>query len=291
MRSPIFLGWQRAWEYGRMIKFSHSLFLLPFALSALLLAPSGSLNPAKLLWILTALVSARSAAMGFNRIADLKIDALNPRTAQRALPAGRIRLGEAWGFVLISCGVFLLSAWALNPLALALAPLALFVILGYSYTKRFTWGTHFVLGAATALAPVGAWIAVTGSLDPRILALFVAVASWVSGFDILYSCQDEAFDRQWGLHSIPARFGLRRALWTSRLLHIVAVGGFAAVGLLFSLATFYWIGMGIIGGLVGLEHVLISDRDLRRLQTAFFHINVAISICYFLSVLVERLSS
>jgi 4-hydroxybenzoate polyprenyltransferase len=270
-----------------MIKFSHSIFLLPFALSALLLAPREDLGGWKLVWILLALVSARSAAMGFNRSADRKLDAANPRTAGRSLPAGRMGLGEAWAFVLVSSGVFFLCAWAMNPLALGLAPLALAFVLGYSFTKRWTWVSHLWLGLGTALAPGGAWIAATGTLDAQVVLLVLAVALWVAGFDILYACQDVAFDRQWGLFSIPARVGVGKALWIARGLHGLCLCGFLGVGEIFGLGGPYWLGVLIIGVLLVVEHALVSEQDLSRLNEAFFTVNGFVSVLYLLAVLVD----
>src|SRR5579871_5660586 len=204
-----------------MIKWEHSVFALPFALCGAMLAAHGWPPAAKLAWIVVAMVSARSAAMAFNRLADVSIDSANPRTRTRALPAGVLSPRFVGAFVAVSCGVFVFAAWQLNRLALLLSPVALAVLLLYSYTKRFTRWSHLVLGFALGIAPSAAWIAVRGSLDPRILLLTAAVTFWVGGFDVLYACQDFDFDRQTGLHSIPRHLGILRALWVARAFHLV----------------------------------------------------------------------
>lgn len=278
----------KLWEYGRMIRFAHSIFLLPFALSALLLAPSRELTVSRLFWILLALVSARSAAMGFNRIADRRLDAANPRTANRSLPTGRIGLLEAWAFVLVSSGVFLLAAASLNTLAMLLAPPALGFVLAYSYTKRFTLLSHLWLGLGTAMAPAGVWVAVTGGLEWRILILVGSVALWVAGFDVLYACQDVDFDRRWGLFSVPARFGVGRALWVARGFHTVCFTGFVWVGTLFHMGIIYLVGVLLIGVLFVIEHSMVSERDLCRINEAFFTVNGFVSVLYLLSVAADK---
>lgn len=278
----------KLWEYGRMIRFSHSVFLLPFALSALILAPREQLGLGRLFWILAALVSARSAAMGFNRIADRGLDRANPRTAGRAIPAGRIGLREAWAFVIISAGVFLLCAAMLNPLAAMLSPLALGFVLAYSFTKRFTLLSHLWLGLGTAMAPAGVWVALTGTLSWEIMVLVGSVALWVAGFDVLYACQDVEFDRKWGLFSIPARMGVGRALWVARGFHTLSFLGFLWVGHLFSLGSLYLVGLLLVGALFLLEHLLVSEKDLSRINDAFFTVNGLVSVLYFLAVLADN---
>ena len=277
----------KLWEYGRMIRFSHSIFLLPFAISALVLAPRGELTLGKLFWILVALVCARSAAMGFNRIADRGLDAANPRTAGRALPSGRIRLGEAWGFVLVSSGLFLLAAACLNKLAMMLSPLALAFVLTYSFTKRFTLLSHLWLGLGTALAPAGVWVALTGTLSWEIMVLVGSVAFWVAGFDVLYACQDVEFDRKWGLFSVPARMGVGRALWVARGFHVLSFCGFLWVGNIFRLGSIYLVGVCLIGALFLLEHLLVSEKDLSRINDAFFTVNGLVSVLYLLVVMAD----
>lgn len=286
MRMPpeLSLIMARVAEYGRMIRFSHSLFLLPFAASAFLLAPKEGLSWIKAFLILLALVAARSSAMAFNRIADRSLDKANPRTAGRALPAGRIKPGEAWALVIISGACFLISALLLNSTTAFLGPPALAFVLAYSYTKRFTALSHLWLGIATSLAPAGTWVAITGTLDPEILVLVGSVALWVAGFDVLYACQDVEFDTRFGLFSIPARLGIRRALWVARMLHLGSFVGFATVGRLFSLDYPYMVGIAIIGGLFVLEHSLISEKDLSRINEAFFTVNGFISVLYLASV-------
>lgn len=277
----------KLWEYGRMIRFSHSIFLLPFALSALILAPKEQLSLGRLFWILIALVSARSAAMGFNRIADRGLDRANPRTSGRALPAGRIGLGEAWAFVLISAGIFLCSAAMLNSLAALLSPLALGFVLAYSFTKRFTLLSHLWLGLGTAMAPAGVWVALTGGLGWEIMILVGSVALWVAGFDVLYACQDVEFDRKWGLFSIPAKMGVGRALWAARGFHACSLTGFFWVGQLFGMGKVYLVGMCLVGTLFLLEHLLVSEKDLSRINDAFFTVNGLVSVLYFLTVLAD----
>src|SRR5688572_3682014 len=214
---------QRAVSYGRMIKFSHSVFALPFALSSAAIAASGHVPWPALPWIVLAMIGARSAAMGFNRLADHAIDARNPRTAGRELPRGVLKRGELWAPVLISAAAPVVAAAMLGPLCLALPPVPLAIVFGYSYTKRFTALSHLVLGLALAIAPVGAWLAIRGSFAPIAVALGLAVLFWVAGFDTIYSCQDADFDRQSGLHSLPARLGIRRALVAARAFHVAAV--------------------------------------------------------------------
>ena len=207
-----------------MIKFEHSVFALPFALTGALLAARATTHGwptlRQIAWILAAMVAARSAAMTMNRIADLRYDRENPRTQRRALVTGALSLPFAWSFTLIAAALFLIAAWQLNRLALELAPIALAILFLYSYTKRFTTWSHLVLGSCLGISPAAAWIAVTGSLDPRMLILCAAVTLWVSGFDVLYACQDVEFDRRAGLYSIPKRFGIARALWIARIMHV-----------------------------------------------------------------------
>ena len=280
---------QRIALYGRMVKFSHSVFALPFALaSAALASAGGGLAPATLAWIVVAMVGARSAAMGFNRLADHAIDAQNPRTARRELPLGRLTRSEVWLFVAVSAAALVLAAWRLNPLCLALSPVALAVILGYSYTKRFTSLSHVVLGLALAIAPVGAWIAVRGRFDLPPILLGVAVVGWVAGFDIIYACQDVEFDRGAGLHSIPARLGVGRALRVARGLHVVAVVALALVPVAAPLHALYLVGVFLVAVLLGYEHSLVSEGDLSRVDAAFFTVNGWIGVLYLGFVLLAR---
>ena len=272
-----------------MIKWEHSVFALPFALSGAMLAANGLPTLHQLGWIVVAMVSARSAAMAFNRLADASIDAANPRTQTRALPAGSLTPGFVTVFVVISCGVFVLAASQLNRLALALSPVALAVVLLYSYTKRFTRWSHLALGFALGIAPAAAWIAVRGSLDPRILLLTAAVTFWVGGFDVLYACQDFDFDQGAGLHSVPRHFGVSTALTVARLFH------FLMILLLVSLVIFFGLGKLAVAGVVAVavllayEHSLVRADDLSKLNAAFFTMNGVISVVFFLFVAADLL--
>jgi len=264
-----------------MIKWEHSIFALPFALTGAMLAAHGWPTIHQLIWIIVCMVSARSAAMAFNRLADERIDAANPRTATRALPAGLLSRGFVMFFVVVSCAVFVLGAWQLNRLTLWLSPLALIIVLGYSYTKRFTSFSHLILGVALGIAPAAAWIAVTGALDLRILILTIAVTLWVGGFDILYACQDAEFDRTHGLFSIPRTFGVPRALFIARILHFQALVLLAAIVVVFSLGKIAIAGIGVVGVLLAYEHTLVNAKDLTKLNAAFFTMNGVIAVVYF----------
>ena len=270
-----------------MIKFEHSVFALPFALTGALLAvrenhTAGRVFGAKLLWIVVAMVGARSAAMAFNRILDAPIDARNPRTRTRHIPAGVLTTGFAWGFTAVSILVFLLAAWALNPLCLKLAPLALAIVFLYSYTKRFTTLSHLVLGFALGVAPAAAWIGVAGGLDLRILWLTAAVMFWTAGFDVIYSCQDYEFDCVEGLFSLPRRFGISGALWVSRLFHVAMVGCLIALVVSFDLSWLSLAGIGAVVALLVYEHSLVKANDLSRVNAAFFTVNGYVSVLFFL---------
>ena len=274
---------ERMLTYGRMIKFSHSIFALPFALSgAALAAVQTGIAPEQVFWIVVAMVGARSAAMGFNRLADRKIDAANPRTAGRELPRGAISPVAVTAFMIVSSGVLVFAAFRLNPLCFVLSPVALGIVFFYSYTKRFTWSTQFFLGLSLAVAPIGAWIAVTGRLDPEILMLGGAVLAWVAGFDVIYACQDVAFDRSFGLYSIPQRFGIRKALVIARLFHAVAFGLMLGIGVVFALGKVYLTGLCVVGGLLLYEHRLVRHDDMSRVGMAFMNMNGIISVVYFL---------
>lgn len=268
--------------FGRMIKLSHSVFALPFALAgAALAARTHGIDWQQVAWIVVAMVSARSAAMGFNRLADREVDAKNPRTRDRALPRGWIT-PRAVAVIVAACSLlFVFSAYQLNPLCLKLSPLALLVILSYSYFKRFTWATHLVLGLALGIAPMGAWIAVTGAFDPAPLWLSAAVLTWVAGFDIIYACQDYAFDVSHGVHSIPRRLGVRPALLTARLLHAATVLALLAVYQVFELHTLYLCGTALVTGMLAYEHTLVKGDDLSKTGVAFFNVNGLISVVYF----------
>ena len=269
--------------YGRMIKFSHSIFALPFALSGAALASiTAPVSMEAIVWIIVAMVGARSAAMGFNRLVDRDVDAANPRTSARELPKGVIRPKQVGVFVVVSCLAFIYAAYRLNPLCLALAPIALLVVLSYSYLKRWTWASHFVLGLGLGIAPVGAWIAVTGRLDPEPLLLALAVLTWTAGFDIIYSCQDFEFDSAAGLFSIPQRLGISRALFLSRLLHVATVICLAFMEWVFDLEVLYLIGVGLVALILVYEHTLVRADDLSKINMAFFTTNGVISVVYFL---------
>jgi 4-hydroxybenzoate polyprenyltransferase len=267
-----------------MIKWQHSVFVLPFALCGALLAAGGWPTAHALLWIVVAMVSARSAAMAFNRLADASIDAANPRTRTRALPAGMLSPGFVASFVVISCTIFVVAASQLNRLSLLLSPVALGIILFYSYTKRFTRWSHLVLGLAMGIAPSAAWIAVRGSLDARILLLTAAVTFWGAGFDILYSCQDYDFDCQSGLHSVPRYLGIARSLWIARVFHIAMLLLLIALVATFGLGKLAIVGVALVGTLLAYEHSLVSARDLSKLNAAFFTMNGVISIVFFVCI-------
>lgn len=261
-----------------MIKFEHTIFALPFAIMSAFIAAEGLPPLSKLGWILVAMVGARSCAMAFNRLADAEIDSENPRTAMRAIPAGLITKGAVWVFTLVSAGLLVFAAWRLNPLAFALSPVALAVIMGYSYTKRFTSLSHFWLGLALSISPVGAWIAITGRFDWTPIILCFVVLLWTAGFDIIYACQDVNFDRKHGLHSIPARLGIRWALWVSSALHVIAVLLLFCIPLLTELGLFYYIGVGIVLLIFIYEHAIVKPNDLSRVNLAFFTLNGMISL-------------
>jgi len=270
-----------------MIKFEHSVFALPFALTGALLAlrDAGFQVPGmggKFVWIVVAMVGARSAAMAFNRLLDAEIDARNPRTQSRHIPAGLLSRRFAWGFVAASSAVFLIAAASLNRLCLMLAPVALGVVFLYSWTKRFTAWSHGLLGFALGIAPAAAWIALRGALDPRILWLTAAVTFWTAGFDIIYSCQDYDFDVRAGLHSVPRRFGIAGALLISRLLHVLMILCLVTLVRSFQLGWLSLTGVAAVALLLVLEHRLVSPRDLSRVNAAFFNVNGYVSVLFFL---------
>jgi 4-hydroxybenzoate polyprenyltransferase len=269
-----------------MIKFEHSVFALPFALTGALLAARATQHGwptlRQILWIVVAMVAARSAAMTINRIADLRYDKENPRTKMRALATGALSVSFAWMFTLIAVGVFFLAAWQLNPLALKLAPLAIAILFFYSFTKRFTSWSHLFLGFALGISPAAAWIAITGSLDWRMLILCAAVTLWVGGFDVLYACQDVEFDKESGLYSVPKRFGISNALRIARLMHVgvVILLGWLAAG--FGLPWPAWAGIVVVAALLAYEHSLVKANDLSKLNAAFFTVNGYISMLFLL---------
>ena len=272
-----------------MIKWEHSIFALPFALCGAMLAAGGLPGWRPLAWIIVAMVSARSAAMAFNRLADTSIDAANPRTAVRALPSGALSPSFVTSFVLVACGIFVLAASQLNRLTLVLSPVALAILLLYSYAKRFTRWSHLLLGFALGIAPSAAWIAIRGSLDPRILLLTAAVTFWVGGFDVIYACQDFEFDRAYGLHSLPRHLGIHTALLISRLFHLVMLGLLVALVLAFGLGKLAVAGVIAVAALLAYEHALVRHDDLSKLNAAFFTMNGVISVVFFLFVAADQL--
>jgi 4-hydroxybenzoate polyprenyltransferase len=276
--------------FGRMVKFSHTVFALPFALAAAALAAKGhGLAPSRLAAIIVAMAGARTAAMGFNRIADRQYDARNPRTAAREIPAGMVSLRAAWTLTLASAGLFVAAAAYLGPLCLALSPVALLFLFGYSYTKRFTFLCHLFLGLAIAAGPGGAWIAVRGDFGAPAALLMIAVATWIGGFDVLYAIADADFDRQAGLHSIPARFGVRGALTISGILHAIAALALGALVPAAHLGAPYLVGLAVVVALLVWEHAIIKPSDLSRLDMAFFSLNGYVSVVFFAATLADVL--
>ena len=281
--------------YGRLIRFSHTVFALPFALASLALAwPRHPVTLRSLGWILVAMVGARSAAMGFNRLADRKLDALNPRTSSWELPQGTVKIWEAAALTVIASLLFVYAAYRLNPLCFALSPVALAVVFFYSLTKRFTWASHLFLGLALSLAPMGAWLAVSGApsgpadlLVPSFLG--AAVLFWLAGFDIIYALQDYDFDRTHGLYSIPARFGVTRSLTLSSLSHLLTVIFLFLVGIGARLGTIYWTGLAAVSLMLYWEHRLVRPNDFSRVNKAFFDFNAYVSLGYFLTTLADLL--
>ncbi len=272
-----------------MIKWEHSIFALPFALCGAFLAADGLPQLVQLAWIIVAMVAARSAAMAFNRLADASIDAANPRTQTRALPAGTLSIGFVSTFVVVSCAVFVFAAWRLNRLTLLLSPVALAIVLLYSYTKRLTRWSHLVLGFSLGIAPAAAWIAIRGFLDPRILLLTAAVTFWVGGFDVLYACQDYEFDQQTGLHSVPRYWGIAAALWVARGFHLLMLGLLIALVVAFGLGKIATVGVLLVATLLLYEHSLVSPTNLSKLNAAFFTMNGVISVVFFAFVACDLL--
>jgi 4-hydroxybenzoate polyprenyltransferase len=269
-----------------MIKFEHSVFALPFALVGALLAARVSAHGwptlRQILWIVVAMVAARSAAMTINRIVDLRYDKENPRTKMRALATGALSVSFAWLFTMATVGLFFVAAWQLNPLALKLAPVALAILFFYSFTKRFTNWSHLFLGFALGISPAAAWIAITGGLDWRMLILCAAVTLWVGGFDVLYACQDVLFDSEAGLYSVPRRFGIANALMIARAMHIGVVILLSWLASSFGLPWLAWAGIAVVAGLLGYEHSLVRADDLSKLNAAFFTVNGYISMLFLL---------
>jgi 4-hydroxybenzoate polyprenyltransferase len=272
-----------------MIKWEHSIFALPFALTGAMLAAHGWPAWPKLLWIVVCMVTARSAAMAFNRWADADLDAANPRTRMRAIPAGLLTRQFTAAFTVTMSVVFLLAAAQLNRLTLLLSPVVLVILFLYSYTKRFTRWSHLFLGLALGIAPTGAWIAIRGSLDPRIVVLTAAVLFWVAGFDVLYACQDEAHDRTAGLFSVPATLGTANAFLIARTMHIIMLVLLVWLASLFHLGPIAFVGVIAVAALLLWEHLLVSPRDLSRLNAAFFTMNGVISVIFFVFVAADLL--
>jgi 4-hydroxybenzoate polyprenyltransferase len=291
--------WTTLVRYASLVRLSHTIFGLPFTLAAGILAHRAAIHHGlgdgvgmtwiKLLWIVVAFTGARTTAMGFNRIVDRHIDAANPRTASRELPSGAISLGAAWGLTILAALVFVGAAAALGSVALALSPLCLVVICGYSLVKRFSWAAHLILGVALSLGPAGAWVAVTGGLEGFAVpgVMMVAVASWVAGFDVIYSLQDHGYDAEAGLHSIPVAFGVRGALWFSALLHLLTAAALVALQLLAHLGLAHLLGAILVIAILIYEHWIVRPDDLSRIDKAFFDLNGWISIAYFAAMLVD----
>jgi len=272
---------KKAALFVEFIKFPHTVFALPFAFMGMILAARGLPSGRQAFWILVAMVGARSGAMAFNRLADRRLDAMNPRTRDRALPKGLLTVGEAVLFTLASFGLFIFASYQLNPLCVKLSPLAILIVTLYSYTKRFTALTHFFLGLALACAPIGAWIAVKGAFALPPVLLGLAVLFWVAGFDILYALADVEFDRTVGLHSIPARLGPEKGILASRLLHLLTFALLALLLPLAGLGALYAIGLALAGGLLFYEHLLLAWYGLAKLDAAFFTTNGLLSVALF----------
>ena len=273
-----------------MIKFEHSVFALPFALTGALLAVRGLPTWRQILWIIVAMVGARSAAMTFNRIADLQLDALNPRTRSRPLPTGQLSLGFAVGFTVVSCALLVVAAYKLNALAFKLSPVAIVILFGYSYTKRSTWLSHIVLGICLGMSPVAAWIALRGNISLSVLLLGAAVTLWTAGFDIIYACQDVAFDHALGLHSVPRRYGIPAALLASAGLHALAFMLLVAVAGMEDLGWIALAGLVAVAALLAYEHAIVKPHDLSRVNAAFFTVNGYISLLFFVTWAADILS-
>ena len=270
------------------IKFEHTVFALPFAYIAMVLAANGWPGWRVLIWVTLAMVGGRTLAMSVNRLADRILDAENPRTAGRHLPTGLLRPGQVVIAAAAAAALYFLSAWMLNPLCLLLAPLAAVFLIGYSYTKRFTWLSHWILGFTDGIAAAGGWIAVRAAFDPPVFVLWFALTVWIAGFDLIYACQDVEFDRAVGLYSVPARFGIAPALGAARVCHALTVAAFATLGWLMGLGALYWLGVLAVAGLFIYEHSLVSPTDLSRLDIAFFNVNGYIAVILLVAVLAGR---
>ena len=276
---------ERARIYLDAIKFEHTLFALPFAYLGMVLASRGWPGWPTAVWTTLAMAGARTGAMAANRLIDAELDARNPRTATRAIPLGLMSKLEMLGLATAGFALLHIAAWQLNGLALALAPIAMIAVTLYSYTKRFTWGSHWILGLVDGIAPIGGWIAVTGGVSTEALVLALAVMFWIGGFDVLYGMQDVDFDRRHGLHSIPERFGIGRALWTARASHAATIIMLVALGSISNLGWPYWVGVGIVSCLLTYENLLLKPHDLSRLNLAFFNINGYVAIVILVSTI------
>jgi 4-hydroxybenzoate polyprenyltransferase len=276
--------WKR---FVELVRLEQTLFALPFAYAGMLLARHGWPGFATAFWVTAAMFGARTAGMCANRLIDAEIDGRNPRTMDRALPAGKIAAGTVFRAMMLSLALLVLSASQLNPLCLQLCPLAVFLLVAYSYLKRVTWACHLGLGLVQACAPIGGWLAVSGRFEAPPLWLGAAIFLWVAGFDILYACQDIEIDRRDGLHSLPARLGADRAFWISRTFHAGTVLALAMAGAALKLSLGYFAGIGLIGALLVYEHSLLHPRDLKNMQKAFFQMNALVSLTFLLSVLWE----
>ncbi len=282
--------WSQVGTTLEMIRWEHSIFALPFALTGAMLAAGGWPKPAKLFWIVVCMVLARCSGMAFNRWADADLDAENPRTKMRAIPAGLLSKGFVGGFTVVTALLFLIAAAQLNRLTLLLAPLVLVVLFSYSYTKRVTRWSHLFLGFALGIAPAAAWVAVRGTLDLRILVLTLIVLCWVGGFDLLYACQDAEHDRRVGLKSLPAALGVHGAFFLARELHLVMLGLSLWLTRLFDLGAVTWVGLVVVAALLLYEHLIVSPTDLGRMNAAFFTMNGLISVVFFLFVAADLLA-
>ena len=270
------------------IKFEHTIFALPFAYVSMMLAANGWPGWHTVIWVTLAMAGARTLAMSVNRLADRLIDAANPRTAKRHLPTGLLTPAQVTAAAVLAGALLLLSAWMLNPLCLALSPLAVLFLVGYSYTKRFTWLSHWILGFTDGIAAAGGWIAVRAAFDAPVYILWFALTVWIAGFDLIYACQDVQFDRAHGLHSVPARFGIAAALTTARICHVLTIAAFALLGWAMGLGLIYWLGVLVVAALLVYEHSLVSPGDLSRLDVAFFNVNGYIAVILFVAVLAGR---
>lgn len=283
--------WNKIQVLLEMIKFKYTVFAMPFALMGTFLAARGLPRFWTFFWVIAAMVGARTCAMGFNRIADRTFDAANPRTAKRAIPAGEVNLVESWGMVILSGLLFFFSCFMLNPLALKISPIALGLTLFYSLTKRFTWLCHVVLGVAQAFAPLGGWVAVTGSLAGYPWVLSLGVLFWVAGFDCIYACLDADFDRSKGLHSMPAIFGSKNSFRIAVVFHALAFILFTLTGMQTGLNLWYYIGIALTGGALFYQHLIVTPTDLSRIKMSFFSMNGLISLTLFIATCLSLATS